>query len=140
MSVLLAYDHMGRDHDVSIEVRIGWIGATPVLAGKDEDRNSILAWNKAVREAGEMAGRRQVVAEMRARGEEAPLRRKSGSRFAARCSYCLRVSDDMERDHIVPFSAGGPDTPDNIVPACRECNARKRDKSLLEFVAAGGIA
>lgn len=63
-----------------------------------------------------------------------PPRRLGGKRFTGRCSYCLIASDELERDHIVPFSKGGGEEPDNLTPICRSCNARKRDKSLLQFL------
>ncbi len=71
---------------------------------------------------------------------EKPRRRwfKAGFPPGTRCAYCLRVADVIERDHIVPFAKGGTETYDNITPCCRTCNARKRDKTLLEFVADGG--
>lgn len=31
----------------------------------------------------------------------------------------------LELDHVIPESAGGPATADNIVLACRPCNRRK---------------
>ena len=40
------------------------------------------------------------------------------------CAYC-ESTDGLEWEHIVPRSRGGPDTIDNMVWACRECNARK---------------
>lgn len=51
-----------------------------------------------------------------------------------RCSYCLRYTSDLTADHIVPFSKGGSDAPDNLVPACQSCNSRKHDTSLLGFI------
>lgn len=37
-------------------------------------------------------------------------------------------------DHVIPLSADGPDKPSNLVVACFECNGRKADKSLDEFL------
>ena len=48
-----------------------------------------------------------------------------------KCAYCgceLNSSNPPERDHIVPISKGGNNTKENIVPACRSCNARKGDR------------
>ncbi|MEM7081537.1 MAG: HNH endonuclease [Pseudomonadota bacterium] len=49
-----------------------------------------------------------------------------------RCMYCgsglpARL---LTRDHIVPRSAGGEDTWENVVAACRPCNHRKDNQPL----------
>jgi len=54
--------------------------------------------------------------------------------FNYRCAYCHKESNHMEKDHIIPLSRGGNHTKSNIVPACRSCNSRKHDKTLLEYV------
>lgn len=54
------------------------------------------------------------------------------------CAYCgcdLRY-DDMQVDHIVPlngWSEHGPDTMDNMLPACRSCNHYKSRSTLEGF-------
>ncbi len=49
------------------------------------------------------------------------------------CLYCGEVlpASLLTRDHIVPVSAGGQDTWENVATACRPCNYRK-DNLLLE--------
>lgn len=44
------------------------------------------------------------------------------------CFYCgLKVRpDELTMDHIIPLSRGGRSEKINIVPACKECNNRKR--------------
>lgn len=42
------------------------------------------------------------------------------------CQYCGRHADSV--DHIRPRSRGGRHTWDNVVAACRRCNARKKDR------------
>jgi hypothetical protein len=49
------------------------------------------------------------------------------------CAYC-RLRPGVTKDHIVPLSRGGSDWIENIAPACRSCNARKRDLSVRDFV------
>lgn len=52
------------------------------------------------------------------------------------CAYCGRpFGEKAEAEHIVPRSRGGTDMPENIIPACRSCNVKKRDLLLLEWVA-----
>ena len=47
------------------------------------------------------------------------------------CHYCSRPTPprDLTMDHIVPLARGGRSTKGNLVPACKDCNNRK--KSLL---------
>lgn len=46
------------------------------------------------------------------------------------CQYCgcAPVRSDLSIDHVVPRSRGGSTTWSNVVLACTECNARKRDR------------
>jgi 5-methylcytosine-specific restriction endonuclease McrA len=50
------------------------------------------------------------------------------------CQYCGRKSrrEKLTIDHVIPRSRGGGDTWDNLVLACLECNARKRNKGPEE--------
>lgn len=42
------------------------------------------------------------------------------------CAYCgKRAKGHLTQDHITPLLKGGPHTASNIVPACRQCNAKK---------------
>ena len=50
-----------------------------------------------------------------------------------RCTYCGALFCDSlpaTQDHVVPLSKGGNHTKDNVVPACKPCNSRKKDKLL----------
>ena len=53
--------------------------------------------------------------------------------YDASCAYCGASSRALEQDHVVPISKGGGHTKDNVVPACRRCNARKGAKSVEAF-------
>jgi 5-methylcytosine-specific restriction endonuclease McrA len=48
-----------------------------------------------------------------------------------RCHYCRRLVGHraLTMDHIVPLGRGGRSARGNVVPACKDCNNRK--KSLL---------
>lgn len=52
-----------------------------------------------------------------------------------KCVYCGRDLFDLftrpERDHVIPISRGGNNTKENVVPACRNCNAKKYNKILI---------
>ncbi len=41
------------------------------------------------------------------------------------CAYCGAVDTALQRDCLLALSRGGRYTLDNIVPACRSCNASK---------------
>lgn len=47
------------------------------------------------------------------------------------CSYCRRRVGGklLTMDHLVPLARGGRSIRGNVVPACKDCNTRK--KSLL---------
>lgn len=56
-------------------------------------------------------------------------------RTQGRCAYCGgRLYSDFTVDHIIPKSKGGSSEIFNLVPACPECNRRKADRDLLEFL------
>ncbi|HUF99789.1 MAG TPA: HNH endonuclease signature motif containing protein [Ilumatobacter sp.] len=41
------------------------------------------------------------------------------------CAYCGAIDGPLQRDCVLAISRGGRYTLDNIVPACRSCNASK---------------
>ena len=41
------------------------------------------------------------------------------------CAYCGDRASALQRDCVLPISRGGRYTLDNVVPACRSCNASK---------------
>ena len=43
-----------------------------------------------------------------------------------RCQYC-GTHEDLTLDHVMPKSRGGKSSWDNLVAACKRCNARKGD-------------
>ncbi len=47
-----------------------------------------------------------------------------------RCSYCgkKKNTDELDIDHVLPRSRGGPHEWGNVVTSCRPCNLRKADK------------
>lgn len=50
-------------------------------------------------------------------------------RFGHKCAYCHRQMQRLEMDHVVPLSKGGKHTAENVVPACRTCNAKKGNRT-----------
>jgi 5-methylcytosine-specific restriction enzyme A len=52
-----------------------------------------------------------------------------------RCHYCgVQVAPkELTLDHLVPLVRGGSSTRGNCVPACKECNNRKKDLLPIEW-------
>lgn len=59
-----------------------------------------------------------------------PRKRKSG-----RCAYCQSMATNATIDHIWPKGQGGPDTPENVVLACRACNESKANRTPQQWAA-----
>jgi 5-methylcytosine-specific restriction enzyme A len=51
------------------------------------------------------------------------------------CYYCgKKVSPrSLTMDHIVPIIRGGKSAKGNVVPACKECNTKKKQSLLIEW-------
>ncbi len=51
------------------------------------------------------------------------------------CYYCGKKfpPNEITMDHIVPIIRGGKSTKGNIVPACKECNNKKKYMLPLEW-------
>ncbi len=52
-----------------------------------------------------------------------------------KCYYCQQKFSPKEltMDHIVPLIRGGKTTKGNVVPACKECNNKKKYLLLMEW-------
>lgn len=57
--------------------------------------------------------------------------RRSWERAGRTCHYCGGAAETV--DHVVPLVRGGTNYEGNLVPACRKCNASKRDLLLVEW-------
>ncbi|MDP9327801.1 MAG: HNH endonuclease [Actinomycetota bacterium] len=72
--------------------------------------------------------RRFVKVPFRAR---APLTRRAVfARDHWSCQYCAAAAENL--DHVIPRSRGGEHVWENVVAACRRCNARKGNHLLAE--------
>jgi len=61
----------------------------------------------------------------------APLTRRAVfARDEWRCQYCGGTAENL--DHVVPRSRGGLHVWENVVAACRRCNAKKMDHTVQE--------
>jgi 5-methylcytosine-specific restriction endonuclease McrA len=50
------------------------------------------------------------------------------------CAYCGSVNVPLQRDCVLPLSRGGRYTIENIVPACRSCNASKSNGEVTSWM------
>ena len=75
------------------------------------------------------------------RGVTRSLRRTVIERDESRCQRCgievtpmNEAGPDFQLHHIIPFSAGGPDHPDNLLTLCNECHnhAHERMKTIVD--------
>jgi 5-methylcytosine-specific restriction protein A len=77
--------------------------------------------------------------QIRREREKARVLRKQGwwqNRIAQGvCHYCGQtfLPKELTLDHILPLARGGRSTKGNCVPACKECNNKKRDLLPLEW-------
>jgi len=51
------------------------------------------------------------------------------------CYYCGKPTKpaDLTMDHIVPLARGGRSSKTNLVPACKDCNNKKKTMLLMEW-------
>lgn len=51
------------------------------------------------------------------------------------CFYCKKNvgREQLTMDHVVPLSRGGKTRKGNIVPACKECNSKKKYLLPIEW-------
>lgn len=52
-----------------------------------------------------------------------------------RCHYCAAIfaPEELTMDHLVPLSRGGKASRNNVVPACKDCNSRKKYLLPIEW-------
>lgn len=53
------------------------------------------------------------------------------------CAYCRALASagsTLQRDCVLPISRGGRYTLDNVVPACRSCNASKCNEEVTHWL------
>ena len=50
------------------------------------------------------------------------------------CAYCSATDEPLQRDCVLALSRGGRYTLDNIVPACRSCNASKCNDEVTAWL------
>ncbi len=55
------------------------------------------------------------------------------------CHYCGKKfpPSALTMDHLVPLIRGGRSTKGNLIPACKECNTKKKHQLAFEFQLVG---
>lgn len=55
------------------------------------------------------------------------------------CHYCEGkfLPTELTMDHVVPVARGGFSVKNNVVPACQDCNAKKRLATPVELILGG---
>lgn len=48
------------------------------------------------------------------------------------CQYCGKRGVDLTIDHVIPKSQRGKSTWENVVTACRKCNLKKGNRTLVD--------
>ncbi len=49
------------------------------------------------------------------------------------CVYCASI-ENLTTDHLIPRNRGGDNSADNVVLACKACNASRGDKGIFEWI------
>jgi 5-methylcytosine-specific restriction endonuclease McrA len=68
------------------------------------------------------------------RGITAEQEREIFEEYNYHCVYCGRSDLPLTIDHIKPLSKGGAHDISNATAACKPCNSKKRNKTLLRFL------
>ena len=50
------------------------------------------------------------------------------------CPYCNRPIAVGHIDHVIPVCSGGTNDMNNLVWVCKDCNQRKHDMGLIQFM------
>ena len=83
----------------------------------------------------------EIISEQGIREEKEKARRLRNSAWWMKktgpgiCYYCNRKvgKASLTMDHVVPLSRGGKSKKGNLVPACKECNNRKKYLLPIEW-------
>jgi len=62
--------------------------------------------------------------------------------FNVKCTYCqcrINTRSNFTLDHVVPLNFGGTYEENNVTISCYECNSKKSNKLLTEFIKDEGI-
>jgi len=66
-------------------------------------------------------------------------RRRIYARDGHRCIYCGMLAERLTLDHLIPRSAGGTNTTENLLTACMGCNRDRGNRPVTEFAPAAAF-
>lgn len=128
-----------RDHYLKNRDRIVARHALNYEVSKTATRARHKAWQAANRERWNCLLGRHRARKLSAEGSHTPREWLAKLRqFGFACAYCGATNIVLTEDHVVALSKGGSDYISNIVPACRRCNSKKRDKPAESMRMKGG--
>lgn len=135
-----AYKWRAKNPDKAREINLRWL-AKP--GSKEKARSAVKAWSEANPEKLKTASRNwhtenQHYWRLRAEAFSKVLADFTFEQWLEvqeengyRCAYCLSSEVKLTMDHVIPILRGGQHTRDNIVPACKPCNSKKKDRLIF---------
>ncbi len=101
---------------------------------KEKDKKHAKEWKENNREQYRNIQRRRKLRKKGAKGSHSFKEWKLLlDKYNHRCGYCGKGDGRLERDHLIPIVHGGSDFIENVIPACRSCNASKGTKNQDQF-------
>ena len=112
-----------KDHTEEIKARVDeWERQNPERAKE----NQVMYFHRA-------RSRRAGIKSTFTRAEWAYCKAYFSEDGILHCAYCGKPIKNATQDHVIPFSAGGENTANNILPSCMVCNSSKGDKPFEEW-------
>ena len=104
------------------------------LSHPDRQRDQLRTWRQANPERARMHTNARRALILNAPGSYTDVEWRALVEFwSGTCSYCGMSSHQLEPDHRVPLVRGGSNDIENIIPACRSCNAGKNTRTEQEY-------
>jgi 5-methylcytosine-specific restriction endonuclease McrA len=103
----------------------------------EEEQLSILVKKEANKEKEKKRKQRQgaIVASYTDKSRQAAEQVKRQLQIDKNCPYCdKRIGETPHADHIYPIARGGLSVDENMIYVCAECNRKKSDMTLREFI------
>lgn len=106
-----------------------WRAANPLA-----NRESVRRWKEANPESVRAHENQKRARQRQAEGRVTASEWESVLDWFDRCCAYCGARGDLEMEHVTPLSRGGAHSADNVVPACRACNAKKYNRGILSMV------
>lgn len=124
---------MARAWQERNRLRLKVKNATYYETNKPRMRTQMKAWVKANPEKKQTIENNRRSRELRATGSHTTEQWLSLlASYHGKCIYCGAKA--TTRDHITPLTKDGTNDIENIVPACKSCNSKKHNTSLLVWM------